>query len=110
MTGTSYTDTDVENGRTYYYVVRAVTGWPGERELRTRSAPIPHWTIAGLLLQWPPSITHTIQAGQPTETIYARVRREVRDDSTRATVDGVILQIGYGLPDTCPATGTPGSP
>ena len=100
VTGTSYIDTDVENGRTYYYVVRAVKDGLDSANSNEVSA-IPHWAISGLLLQWPPRITHVIQAGQATETIYARIF--IKSETLNpGQVDGVIMQIGYGPADVLP--------
>ncbi len=100
VTGTSYVDTDVENGQIYYYVVRAVKDGLDSADSNEVSA-IPHWTISGLLLQWPPSITHVIQAGQATETIYARVF--VKNETLKpGPIDGVLMQIGYGPADVLP--------
>ena len=50
VTGTSYTDTKVENGVAYYYVVLAVKDGLDSAASNEASA-IPHWTISGLLLQ-----------------------------------------------------------
>ncbi len=100
VTGTTYTDRDVENGRIYFYVVRAVANGLDSANSAEVSA-IPHHVISGLLLQGPPSITHTIQAGQPTENIYARVRVKYVTVNPGAT-DGLIMQIGYGLAGTLP--------
>jgi glycosidase len=102
-TGASYTDTKVENGRRYYYVVRAVIGTDGADSAEVEA--IPHHTVSGLLLQWPPSVSHTIAAGQPTETIYARVRVKFVTGQPGAT-DGLWMQIGYGLAGTAPAAWT----
>jgi hypothetical protein len=63
---------------------------------------IPHHSIDGLLLQWPPSITHTIKAGQATDTIYARVRVKYVTADPGAT-DGLWMQIGYGPANTLPS-------
>ena len=98
----SYADQGVENGRAYYYVVRAVANGMDSADSAEASA-IPHHRISGLLLQWPPSITQTIAAGQPAETIYARVRVKYATAQPGPT-SGLIMQIGYGLPGTLPAT------
>lgn len=102
VSGTSYTDRDAQNGRLYFYVVRAVANGLDSADSAEVSA-IPHHVLSGLLLQWPPSITHTIQAGQPTEDIYARVRIKYVTVQPGAT-DGLIMQIGYGPADTLPGT------
>lgn len=102
VTGTQYTDTDVVNSQTYYYVVRAVVDGL-ESENSNEVSAIPHLNLAGLLIEEPLVITHTIAAGQPTEPIYARVRVKFESEKPGA-LEGVILQVGYGLPGTLPGT------
>jgi len=102
VTSTNYTDDQVENGRMYFYVVRAVANGMDSGDSAEASA-VPHHLVSGLLLQWPPSITHTIKAGQATETIYARVRVKYVTVLPGAS-DGLMMEIGYGLPGTLPGT------
>jgi hypothetical protein len=62
---------------------------------------LPHYDINGLLLQWPPSISYTIQAGGATENIYARVRVKGAT-ALKGAISGLWLQLGYGLAGTPP--------
>src|SRR5690606_34295165 len=73
LAGTSYTDTDVVNGRTYYYVVTALDGVGNESGWSNEAEDLPHAIIGWANLQWPPTLTTTISAVSPTETIYGQV-------------------------------------
>ena len=107
-TDTRYTDETVTNGMMFYYIVRAVRdGLQGPAS--NEASAIPHWRISGLLIQWPPEIVHTLAAGQPTESIYGRVRVKYETEKTGA-IEGIIMQVGYGPARSQPATWTTWQP
>jgi hypothetical protein len=71
--GNVYTDTNVTNALSYYYVVyaRASNGLRSGPSNEVRATP--HDDITWANLQWPPSIVHVLSAITPTEWIYGQV-------------------------------------
>ena len=86
-TDTSFTDTGLQNARTYYYVVTALDGVGGnESAYSNEVSALPHFTIGWANLQWPPTLTHTISVTDRTDDVYGQV-----------WIDGVTNQSGQPL-------------
>lgn len=102
VSGATYTDLAVTNGAHYYYVVKAVmNGMVSAASDEARATP--EWIIGGVLIQWPPEITHTIKAGQATEPIYARIF--VQNETLKAgPIEGISFEVGFGPLGTLPQT------
>jgi glycosidase len=83
LSGTTYTDTGLQNALTYYYVVRAVDAAGNESENSNEVSALPHLTIGWANLQWPPTLEHTISTVDRTDNIYGQV-----------WIDGVTSQPG----------------
>jgi hypothetical protein len=73
LTGTSFTDTGLENGRTLYYVVRALDAAGNESGPSNEVSALPHLAIGWANLQWPPSMTHVISTSDRTDNAYGQV-------------------------------------
>jgi glycosidase len=101
---TVYTDTDVVNGTTYYYVVTAVDGAGNESGPSDEAAAMPHHAIGWANLQGPPELTHTIGL-TPTDPVYGRVWIDGVTSQDGAT-PGLIAQVGFGPTDTPPISWT----
>jgi len=93
--GTSYTDDPVGNGQWYYYVVTAVDEAANESPRSNEAPALPSLLIGWANLQWPASITHTISALNPTESIYGQVWIDGETSQPGAT-QGLLAQVGYG--------------
>ncbi len=105
-TGTSYTDTGLENSTRYYYVVTGrddATGLESERSNEVLAVPQFDLSAAWYNLQWPPSIAHTISAVQPTENIYGQIYIAGATDTTAGQVGGIQAQVGWGPADEAPS-------
>jgi len=104
LAGTNYTDTDVVNGRTYYYVVTALDALGNESGWSNEAEGLPHALIGWANLQWPPTLTTTISAVDPTDTIYGQVWIDGLTPQPGVT-PGLMAQVGYGPEGTDPAGG-----
>jgi glycosidase/fibronectin type 3 domain-containing protein len=83
ITGTDFTDTGLRNGRTVYYVVRALDAAGNASASSNEVSALPHLTIGWANLQWPPTLTHVVSAVQRTDNVYGQV-----------WIDGVTSQAG----------------
>ena len=91
--GTTYTDSTVENGHRYYYVVRALDAAGNEGPASNESGATPSFPIGWAVLQWPPTIT--ITRGETTPTIYGQVYVAGLTDSG-APASAIVAQVGFG--------------
>lgn len=100
--GTSYTDSGLEDGRSYYYVVVSRNG-PGLKSGHSNEVSgLPHATIGWCNVQWPYSIEHTVGVA-PTESVYGQVWIDGLTQQPGQT-QGLISQLGFG-PENTDATG-----
>ena len=83
VTGTTFTDTGLNNAAHYYYIVRALDAAGNESAASNEVSALPHCTIGWANLQWPPTMTHTISAVNRTDNVYGQV-----------WIDGVTSQPG----------------
>jgi glycosidase/fibronectin type 3 domain-containing protein len=98
---TAYSDGTAINGRLYYYVVTAVDAAGNESDRSDEASALPHMVIGWANLQWPPDITHTINALVPTENIYGQVWIGGHTNLPGPT-EGLTAQVGFGPDGTDP--------
>jgi hypothetical protein len=95
LTGITYTDTAVENARTYYYVVTALDAAGNESGYSNQASALPRLSIGWANLQWPPTLTHTISAVNRTNNVYGQVWIDGATNQPGAT-PALLAQLGYG--------------
>ena len=100
--GTAYDDTGLENGRTYYYVVRALDSVGNESASSNEVSALPHPEIGWSNLQWPPTLTHTISAVNRTDNVYGQVWIDGLTSAPGPT-PGLRAQLGFGPDGSNPA-------
>jgi hypothetical protein len=101
--GTTFSDTDVENGTRYFYVVRALDAAGNEGAASNEAAATPSFPIGYAVLQWPKETT--IVRGQTTETIYGQVYVAGLTDAG-APASAIRAQVGFGAQGSDPAAWT----
>jgi glycosidase len=100
VTSSSYVDSNVINGKRYYYAVRAVDAAGNEGWLSEEAGATPHTPIGYAVLQWPKTITK-VKSIDPTENIYGQVYVAGITDANGST-DSILAQVGYGKPGSDP--------
>ena len=100
--GTGFDDTGLQNGRTFYYVVRALDAAGNESGDSNEVAALPHLTIGWANLQWPPTLTHTISVLDRTDNVYGQVWIDGVTNQPGAT-PGLRAQLGFGPDGSNPA-------
>ena len=103
VSGTTFTHSGLEAGRTYYYVVRAVDAAGNEGERSNEASGFPHQQIGWANLQWPPSMEHTLSATTRTENAYGQVWIDGVTSQPGPT-PGLLAQLGFGPEGSNPAT------
>jgi glycosidase len=98
--GTTFTDTTVNNGTRYYYVVRAVDAAGNEGAASNEAGATPSYPVGYAVLQWPKETSVT--RGQTTETIYGQVYVAGLTDSG-APASAIIAQVGFGTQGSNPS-------
>ncbi|WP_322816883.1 fibronectin type III domain-containing protein [Chloroflexus sp.] len=91
----SFTDTTVENGCTYYFVVRALDAVGNEGPASAEVSALPNYRIGWANLQWSPTISYTVSAINTTPEIYGQVWIDGVTGQPGAT-PGLRAQVGYG--------------
>jgi glycosidase/fibronectin type 3 domain-containing protein len=102
VAGTDFDDTGLDNGRTYFYVVRALDAAGNESGPSNEVSALPHLTIGWANLQWPPTLTHTISATTRTENVYGQVWIDGETNKPGATPT-LQAQLGFGPDGSDPA-------
>ena len=99
--GLTYTDTTVEPGQRYYYIVKSFNGVTGLlSEASNEVSALPAYVIDWANLQWPFTIVHTIGT-TPTENIFGRVYIPGVTYLPGAT-PGLQAQVGFGPNESDP--------
>jgi glycosidase len=99
-TSTAYTDSNVNNGTTYYYVVRGVDELGNEGADSNEADATPAFPIGYAVLQWPKTIDQAITANYTT--VYGQIYVQGLTDSG-GDPGAIIAQLGFGAPGSDPA-------
>ncbi len=102
LTGSTFTDSGLENARTYFYVVTALDAAGNESGGSNEVNAMPHYPVGWANLQWPPTLTHTISVFNRTDTVYGQVWIDGVTSQPGAT-PGLLAELGYGPSDSQPA-------
>ncbi|HEX5591381.1 MAG TPA: alpha-amylase family glycosyl hydrolase [Candidatus Limnocylindrales bacterium] len=105
--GTAFADTTVENGRRYYYVVRARDAAGNVGATSNEAAATPSFPVGYAVLQWPK--TTSVVRGQVTETIYGQVYVAGLTDAG-APAFSILAQLGFGAQGSNPGAWTTWKP
>lgn len=103
VSGTTFTDSDLRDAQTYYYVVTALDAAGNESKTSSEVTALPHLTIGWANLQWPASMTHTISVVNRTDNAYGQVWIDGATNQPGPT-PGLRAQLGFGPQGTNPAT------
>jgi hypothetical protein len=95
LTGTTFTDTDLQNAKIYYYVVTSLDEVGNESAHSNEVGALPHLSIGWANLQWPPTMTHTISPINRTDTAYGQVWIDGVTSQPGPTA-GLLAQLGFG--------------
>lgn len=95
LDSTDYMDSDVINGKNYYYVVTALDIVGNESVFSNEINAIPHYLIGWANLQWPPTLEHTISTINRTDNVYGQVWIDGITSQPGPT-PGLIAQLGFG--------------
>ncbi len=106
-TGTSYSDTSVVNGTTYYYIVRGVDAPGNEGASSNEANATPAFPIGYAVLQYPKTISQQITSSYVT--VYGQVYIAGLTDAGGDT-GAIRAQLGFGAPGSDPATWTTWKP
>jgi len=106
LSGTSFTDTGLRNGRTSFYTARALDAAGNESAASNESSGLPHLTIGWANLQWPPSMSHFISVIDRTDNVYGQVWINGFTNLPGQT-ESLRAQLGFGPEGSDPA-GNPG--
>jgi len=105
--GTTFTDSSVNNGTTYYYVVRGVDTLGNEGGNSNEANATPAFPIGYAVLQFPKTISQFITANYTT--VYGQIYVAGLTDSG-GNPSAILAQLGFGAPGSDPATWTTWSP
>ncbi|HTP06910.1 MAG TPA: alpha-amylase family glycosyl hydrolase [Anaerolineae bacterium] len=100
-TSTAFTDANVSNGTTYYYIVRGVDALGNEGTNSSEANATPAFPIGYAVLQWPKTISQAITANYTTVygQIYVQGLTDVGGDP-----NAIIAQLGFGATGSDPLT------
>ncbi len=98
-TATMYTDSNVNNGTTYYYVVRGVDSLGNEGSNSNEATATPAFPIGYAVLQWPKTINQVITANYTT--VYGQVFIQGLTD-VGGDPGAISSQLGFGTPGSDP--------
>ena len=95
VSGTTFSDSNLRNAQTYYYVVTSLDAAGNESKNSNEVSALPHLTIGWANLQWPPTMTHTISATDRTDEAYGQVWIDGETNQPGAT-PSLRAQLGFG--------------
>lgn len=98
-TATTYTDSTVSNGLTYYYVVKGVDKLGNEGSASNEANATPAFPIGYAVLQWPRTITQAITANYIT--VYGQIYVAGLTDAG-GDPNAILAQVGYGTAGSDP--------
>ncbi len=101
--GTTFADTGLRNGQTFFYVVRSLDAAGNESAASNEVSAMPHLVIGWANLQWPPTMEQTISAVNRTVDAYGQVWIDGVTNLPGATPT-LQAQLGFGPAGTDPAT------
>ena len=102
VTGTTFTDTGLNNAARYYYIVRSVKTSGIESAPSKEVSALPHLTIGWANTQWPPNIQHTISAVNRSPDVYGQVWIDGATEQAGQTPT-LRAQLGFGPQGSAPA-------
>ncbi|HEU0293624.1 MAG TPA: alpha-amylase family glycosyl hydrolase [Anaerolineales bacterium] len=95
VSDTSFTDTGLQNARTYHYVVKSLDAAGNESGPSNEVSALPHLTIGWANLQWPPTLNHTISVTNRTDNVYGQVWIDGETNKAGVT-PSLRAQLGFG--------------
>ncbi|RPJ29500.1 MAG: alpha-amylase [Chloroflexi bacterium] len=95
LTATDFTDTGLQNARTYYYVVTSLDAKGNESPYSNEVSALPRLTIGWANLQWPPTMTHTLSVTDRTDNAYGQVWIDGVTNQSGPS-EGLRAQLGFG--------------
>ncbi|KPV50343.1 alpha-amylase, partial [Kouleothrix aurantiaca] len=102
LSGTTFNDSGLENARSYFYVVKALDSAGNESAASNEVVGLPHLTIDWANLQWPPTLSYTLNTANRTDNVYGQVYIAGVTNASGAT-PSLMAQLGYGPSGSNPA-------
>jgi glycosidase len=102
VTGTSYEDSGLANGKRYYYAVRGLDNAGNEGKISADAGATPSFPIGYAVLQFPKTLSHT-KGISPTPDIYGQIYVGGLTDAG-GSADSIIAQVGFGATGSDAAT------
>jgi len=99
--GTTYSDSHVNNGTTYYYVVRGLDALGNEGANSNEANATPAFPIGYAVLQYPKTINQAITANYTT--VYGQIYVQGLTDAGGDPA-AISAQVGFGAPGSNPTT------
>ncbi len=96
----SFVDSSVNNGTTYYYVVRGVDALGNEGANSNEATATPAFPIGYAVLQYPKTISHRVSS--TPDTIYGQIYIQGLTDVS-GEPGAILAQVGYGPTGSTPA-------
>lgn len=103
---TTYTDSGLSSGRTYYYTVEAISAAGVTSGPSNEVSATPFYDLSGSYrnVQWPSSLTHVISTLDSTDDVYGAIYLAGVTDAQPDPVDGLTAQLGYGAAGSNPSS------
>lgn len=101
LTAPAFTDSGLENSRSYYYVVTALDDHGNESGYSNEVSALPRLAIGWANLQWPPTMAHTISVVDRTDNAYGQIWIDGVTNQPGRT-PGLRAQLGFGPANSDP--------